>query len=1022
MRKLVLFVLCMAMVCVQLLAQSRIITGKVADDKGVPLQNASVYVKGTGTGTTTKADGTFSLSVPTNARTLVISFQGFSEREFQLTSSNVVNMQLTADQRNLDEVVVVGYQTQRRREVTAAIARVSGEEISNLPLQSFDRAIQGRAAGVDVRSNNGIPGGAVNVRIRGVGSINAGNDPLYVVDGVQINSNTVSFGQTFTQTNPLAYLNPNDIESIEILKDAAAASIYGARAGNGVVLITTKKGKGAKTNVTINSYYGVTNPMKYLQTANTQQYIQGRAEAYANSLNLANINTPSASLGSIGGNPITSVQRTLSDMGLNPFFLKSSIDSIPTNDWQRDAFRQGQIKNLEMSVSSGGEKTTYYLSGSYTEQDAIVRPADFKRGTLLTNIGHRATSKLLLETNLSLSTISQAGPFAQDGAFLGNPAFSSPLMLPHNPIRNADGSFFGLPPGAVNGILNQNIIAVVELNTSKQQTNQFVGSFVTTYDIIPSLKYRGSYSMDYRMARATRYTDPRSPDGFTVGGRLTEVVNWNTNFLTYHTLSYTKTFNAVHNLNILGGVEFRKDQNEQITATAIGFPTFQFRTLQSGATPESVGGFGTASATFSQFGRLNYDYARKYLLTLTLRRDGSSRFGANNQFGIFPAISAGWNITGEEFLSGNKIVSDLRLRASFGRSGNDQIGNFDSRGLFGATATYNGGAGIGPTQLGNPDLTWETREEINAGLDYGFFNNRISGSFDVYKRDNKGLLLDRPLYLTTGYASISQNLGQVRNSGVEFAIRAKIIDQTSFKWTSSFNISRNWNKVISLYDGNQFLPANPAIRVGESLGSFFTNPYAGVNPATGRPMWRDLNNNLTYQALAADRRIMGNNLNKFFGGLNNNVSFRNFELDAFFNYEYGRIVSDGQINFLNEIGGRAFNFIPETFDRRWTKPGDITDVPRPVNGNAETRASGAFAGSRTLLKADYIRLKQLTLTYNVSKESVQRWKLTGARFYIQAINLLTYTDFPGYDPEFGATSTGIVPQSRNLTVGLQVSF
>jgi TonB-linked SusC/RagA family outer membrane protein len=787
-------------------------------------------------------------------------------------------------------------------------------------------------------------------------------------------------------------------------------------------LITTKKGRGSKTTVTVNSYYGITRPMKILEVASTQQYIQARSEAYANANNLPNINTPLAGLGTIGGNPITPLQRTLNDMGLNPFLNKGSIDSLPTYDWQNEAFRQGQIKNLELSVSAGGERTKYYLSGSYTEQDAIVKPADFKRGTLLTNIGHKATNKLLLETNLSLSTINQAGPFAQEGSFLGNPAFSSPLMLPHNPIRNPDGTFFGLPPGAVNGILNQNVIAVVELNTSTQQTNQFVGSFVTTYDITNGLKYRGSYSMDYRMARAARYTDPRTADGFGVGGRSTEVVNWNSNFLTYHTLNYLKTFKEVHNLNAIVGVEFRKDQNEQISATGIGFPTFQFRTLNSAATPEALGGFWTASATFSQFTRINYDFAKKYLFTFTLRRDGSSRFGVNNQFGYFPAVSAGWNVTGEDFMRGNKTVSDLRLRASWGRSGNDQIGNFDSRGLFGATNTYNGGAGIGPTQLGNPDLTWETREEINAGIDYGFFNNRISGSLDVYKRDNKGILLDRPLYLTTGFASITQNLGQVRNSGIEFDIRGKIIDNADFKWTSKFNISHNINKVISLYDNNQFLPANAAIRVGESLGSFFTNPYAGVNPATGRPMWLDLNNNLTYQVLAADRRIMGNSLNAYFGGLNNTVSYKNFELDAFFNYEYGRVISDGQITFLQEIGGRAFNFVTETYDRRWTKPGDITDVPRPVNGNAETRASGAFAGSRTLLKADYIRLKQLTLTYNLSRELVRNWKMSAARFYVQAVNFLTYTDYPGYDPEFGGTSTGIVPQSKNVTVGLQVSF
>ena len=1021
MRKLFLLMLGVLFVAGQLLAQSRTISGKVTDPKGAPVPNASIMVKGSTIGTTSKTDGTFSITVPASARTLVFSGVGLAEQEVSIGTRTVLEVSMKAEDKNLTEVVVVGYQTLKKREVTAAIARVGGEEIRNLPMQSFDRAIQGRAPGVDIRSNNGLPGGAVNVRIRGVGSITAGNDPLYIVDGIQVNSGTVSFGQTFTQTNPLAYLNPNDIESIEILKDAAAASIYGARAGNGVVIITTKKGKGGKTNVTVNGYYGITNPLKYLDVLSTQEYIQARSEAYMNALNLPTITTPNAGFGTIGGNPISAQQRTLSDMGLNPFMAKGDIDTLKTYDWQRPAFRQGQVKNAEVSISSGGEKTSFYLSGSYTKQDAIVLPADFERATLLSNVSHKLNRKLTIESQISLSTILQTGPFAQDGSFLGNPAFSAPLMLPHNPIYNPDGTFYGLPPAAVNGVLNQNVIGVVTYNTSRQRTNQMVGSLAATYEIAKGLKYKGTFGMDYRLVQSTRYTDPRTNDGFAVVGRLVEVSNWNTNFLTTHTLNYVKTINDVHNFNALGGIEYRKDVNEQISATGIGFPTYQFRTVNSAATPESVGGFWSGSATFSQFAKVNYDYDRKYLFSFTIRRDGSSRFGANNVYGIFPAVSAGWNIASERFMEKVKAVSDLKIRVSYGQTGNDQIGNFLSKGLYGATRTYNGGAGIGPTQLSNPDLKWERREEINAGIDFGFFNNRISGSFDVYRRTNKDLLLDRPVYLTTGFGSITQNVGSVQNQGVEFAIRAKVLDG-AFKWTTSFNISYNDNRVTGLYDTLTSLPSDPSIKIGKSLGSFFTNPYVGVNPATGRTMWRDINGNLTYFANAADRIFMGNSLNDYFGGWSNNFEYKNFELEVFFNYEYGRIVSDGQINFMSEIGGRAFNVLQERYDRRWQKPGDITDIPRAINGNAETRASGNFSGSRNLLKADYIRLKQLTFSYNLPSALLKRMNLNGAKFYIQGVNLWTYDDFPGYDPEFGATSTGIVPQSKNVTFGVQVGF
>jgi TonB-linked SusC/RagA family outer membrane protein len=1016
MRKtLLLWVACL-FIALNVAAQSRTIRGKISDDKGNPLANATVAIKGSSIGTTTNPDGTFSIAVPSTAKTLIVSSVGMALLEVALTSSDEVNLMMKPSRTNMEEVVVVGYQTQKKREITAAISTVSGEDIHNLPLQSFDRAIQGRAPGVDVRSNNGIPGGAVNVRIRGTGSITAGNDPLYVVDGVQINSGTVSLGQTFTQTNPLAYLNPNDIESIEILKDAAAASIYGARAGNGVILITTKKGRSNKTNVTVNAYYGITNPLKKLEVTNTQEYITARSWSYANFYNAPDINTP---IGSLSNR--TALQQVLSDMGYSTTLTAKQIDSLPTVDWQDAAFRQGQIKNIEVSLSSGGEKTSYYLSASYNKQDAIVIPTDFERATLLTNIGHRFSKKLLIETQISLSGILQGAPFSQDGSFLGSPAFSAALILPHNPIYNSDGSFYGVPPAAINGILNQNVISVAEFNTSRQRTNQIVGSIGLTYDIIPHLRYKGTFGLDYRLVQATRYTDPRTPDGRGVNGRLTEVSNWNTNFITSHTFNYSALIGDVHNINALAGLEYRKDVNEQINASGIGFPTYQFRTLNSAATPESEGGFWTGSTTFSQFAKINYDYDKRYLFSFTIRRDGSSRFGANNLYGIFPAVSAGWNVANERFLENSHVLSDLKLRVSYGQTGNDQIGNFLSKGLYGATRTYNGGAGIGPTQLANPDLKWERRVEWNAGLDYGFLNDRINGSLDVYRRNNNDLLLDRSLYLSTGFSSITQNVGSVQNSGIEFLVRGTIVDG-AFKWTASFNISYNDNKVTKLYDTLRSLPADPSIKIGESLGSFFVVPYAGVNPATGRPMWRDINGNLTYFANAADRRFMGNSLNDYFGGFSNTFAYNGFELDVFFNYEYGRVVSDGQINFMSEVGGRAFNILQERFDARWQKPGDITDIPRSINGNAETRASGNFSGSRPLLKADYIRLKQITLAYNLPSRLLTKMRSTGAKFYVQGINLWTYDDFPGYDPEFGATSTGIVPQSKNVTVGLQFSF
>lgn len=994
----------------QLLAQSRTVKGVVTDESGKPIANASVIVKGTNTGTTTNSDGEYTITVNSSARILVISSVNFATLEANIQGKSVANISLKASTENLDEVVVVGYQTQRKREVTASIAKVSGAEIGNLPVQSFDRAIQGRAAGVNVQSTNGIPGGPVQVRIRGIGSLTAGNDPLYIVDGVQMNSNVSTFS---TQTNPLAFLNPADIESVEILKDAAAAAIYGARAGNGVILVTTKAGKRGKTKITGNVYTGAMSPLKIFNVTNTAEYLGLRMEAYQ----YANPTTPAATIRST----------VLAELGLPSTTTNEQIAELRSTDWQREVFRDGTVKNVELGVSGGNDKTLFNISGSYNKTDAIIKPVNFERTTLMSKLSHKLTDKFNIDVQLNVSSILQNSPFAVSGSFLGSPAFSSSLLLPYNPIYNADGSFYGMP-GSVGqpfyGILNQNVVGVAAYNTGDQRTNQFVGSIKTGYEFLKNLKYSGTYGLDYRLVQSNNYRDPRTNDGFGVRGRATVASNWNSNFTTNHIVNYNNQFKGGHNVNAIAGLEFRKDMNEQLNATGIGFATPDFRTANAAATPETIGGFWTASTTFSTFAKVNYDFMRKYLLALTFRRDGSSRFGANNLYANFYSVSAGWNLKQENFLKGANNINDLKLRASYGQTGNDQIGNFDSRGLYGSGRIYNNAPAINPTQLANPDLRWETREEWNLGLDFGFFRNRVNGSIDYYSRKNNDLLLNRPIYQTTGFTSITQNLGSMLNRGIELQLNVKLVESKDFNWETRFNISYNHNEVLSLYDNLKSLPSNNAIAVGQANGAVFTQRYAGVNPATGRPVWYDINGNYTYSVLAADRVFIKGNTNipSYQGGLNNSISYKNFELDAFFNYEYGKVVSDGQVNFLSEIGGRAFNALRTVMESRWTKPGDITSVTSPALNNAFVRSSGFISGDRQIFKTDYIRLKQITLSYNFPKAMLTKLGASAMKFYIQGINLWTYTDYIGYDPEFVGTSTGIIPQSKNVTFGVQFTF
>ncbi|TNF44273.1 MAG: SusC/RagA family TonB-linked outer membrane protein, partial [Cytophagales bacterium] len=814
----------------------------------------------------------------------------------------------------------------------------------------------------------------------------------------------------------LAFLNPNDIESMEILKDAASAAIYGSQAANGVVIITTKKGKQGKAKFEFNAFAGETQPMKYLDVLGGAEWYNMRKEAYINS----NQTIPEA--------------RTLSNMGRLPSnwqqLTAEELDAIgqafETYDWQREVMGPGRLQNYELSVSGGDEKTTFFLSGSYNYQESSFKPVDFERGTARLSLTHQANSKLNLETNINLSTFQQNIPFAVSGSFLGSPAFSASAILPHNAIYNEDGTF----NTNIGGVLGQNVVLVNEYNSGIQRTNTVVGNIAGNYKILDNLSFRSFFGIDYRLLQGDSYRDPRTPDGAGVRGRSSQQQDWRTRFITTQTLNWNKSYNGVHNLSALLGFEFNSETREGLDGAGIGFPTFQFRTIQSAATPESLSGFWTGYRRMGFFASVNYDYKKKYLATVTARYDGSSRFGENNRYGLFPSIRVGWSLVEEDFLKSSSVVSELKLRASYGLTGNDQIGNFAARGLYGGAGNYSGNAGIRPSSLANLNLGWETNNTFNLGLDYGFFGNRITGSLDVFDRRTKDLLLDQPILWTNGFSDIANNVGELQNKGIELEISTVNIDQGGFRWNSSFNFSVLDNQVISLYDDLEFLPANPGIAVGQPVGRFgegavFTQEYAGVNPANGRPMWYDINRNITYLPLAADRIYSGSSLSTTYGGLNNTFTYKGFELTAFFVYEYGARIFDGQYSFLRENGTRlTLNALREVNERSWREPGQITDIPRNLttNGGNFPRNASRNTGSANLLKADFIRLSQLTVGYSFNPTLVSKIGLSRARIYVQGLNLWTYTDYPGYDPEFTGAGTGQIPLTKNYTVGVQIGF
>lgn len=1016
-KKLLISFMFVCILVFQSFAQDRTISGKVtSSEDGSPLPGVSVGVKGSTKGTVTASDGSYKINI-SGTPTLIFSFVGFQRTTIPVGVKSVVDITLISDASEIDEVVVVGYGTQSRRTITGSQASVKGDAIANVPVQTFDRALQGRAAGVQISGANGIPGGQVQVRVRGVGSIKGGTDPLYVVDGVQINTASNS---AFASTNPLSYLNPDDIESIEILKDAASAAIYGAAAANGVVLVTTKKGKAGKTTITLDISTGYIESTKLLDVLDTQEFIKARTEAVANA-------SPTLDASAVRTNVLGGLRipTTLTD---------AEIAALPTYDWQKESYTKGTTNNYTFSMSGGTDKTTFYVSGAYNQTDANIRNVDFKGGNLSAKLSNKVTSNLSVDLAITLSSFNQRGVFGGPGggSFFGSPSFASPLIFPLNPIYNTDGSYFGTPAlGGLAGGFNQNVIQVSELNKPISRTNQLVSSLGLTYKIIEGLSFRPYASIDYRTINGQNFTDPRTGDGVGVRGRIAAQQFERINFLTNATLIYDKTIKTDHKIGALVGLEYRQDVQENFQTTAEGIPTPQFTTQSSAANPIQVFSSWSAFKKAGIFSRLNYDFKNKYFLGITARYDGSSRFGANNLYGFFPGISAGWDLSEETFLKGSPAVSQLKLRASYGTLGNDQIGNFDSRGLFGGGYNYNGLSGIAPESLSNAALRWERNTTSNFALDYGFFNSRIQGSIEYFVRTSSDLLLDQAVPQTSGFSTISNNLGEMQNKGLEFSIKTINIDKGGFKWSTDFNITKIENKITGLYDTLTVLPGRAVdeqVRIGQSFNSIYVAQYAGVNPATGRPMWYDNAGNIIYR-LAGNvdsySRIIGSQIPNLYGGVTNDISYKGFDLSILFTYEYGRTAFNQQSAFMSENVGRSFNTLQSVYDNRWTTPGQITDVPRPFNGNVEVLASGATAGSRLYEDASYIRLKTISLGYTIPKSFTSKLKIASIRLYAQAYNLYTWSKWSGFDAEWinlGSGNSGVVPQPRTIVGGIKLGF
>ncbi len=1015
MRKSASLLLAVFVISAQMLwAQNKTVIGKVTDGRdGSPVVGASILAKGSRSGTVSGNDGTFSFSVPESIKALVISALGFETIEVAISGSSVSVSLKASQSQSLDEVIVTGYGTKIKRDLTGNIARVKGSEVANIPVPNFTEALQGRAAGVFVEANNGKVGEGVKVRIRGTGSIGASNEPLYVVDGIPINTDGLS-------GNALADINFNDIETFDILKDASAASIYGSRAAGGVVLITTKKGKAGRTNLNVNFQYGINKPTGYRGFLNAQEYVDLLREAAINSDIIE------------GVNPLDPTQYPgswlqFAEGRLTRYSGYSSWQNLETNtDWEKLAFNDNaRTKLVDITASGGTDKTRFFISGGFNDQDGILILNNFQRISSRFNLEHDASDKVKIGFNLSVSrTVSNRNN-------LDN-AFQTPMQLvalaPITPPRDLNGVLYDRPVTTYyNGL--------IETEDSKFKSTSFrnIGNVYLNYKFFKGLVFRTEFGADILSQNDELFRGNRTLTGLSTNGfgssSWFRTLNTNTN----NYFNYVKTLNGKHDIDATLGMAYQKFSTDFASVQGEDFPVNALQRLASAGRITGGSSSLTESSILSYFARLNYKFNNKYLVALSGRVDGSSRFGKDNKYGFFPAASVGWVLSEENFLKNSSWINFLKLRTSWGLNGNDAgFGNFSQLGLWGA-ARYNNVSALVPTQLANPKLKWEKNEQLDIGVDFGLFGNRLTGEIDYYHRKTKDLIYNVPVPGTSGFATQTVNVGSMENKGFEFVLNSDNIRGRDFRWNTSLNLSRNMNKITKL-DGEQTtIPGNDgrflnSLIVGEPIGVFYGPKFAGADPANGDALYylqdgKTTTNNYN----AAGNFIVGDPNPDWIGGLTNTFSYKGIELSVLFQGVFGNQIINGAGGFMSA----SFDwFDNQTRDqlRRWQQPGDITDVPQLRLGYG----NGINASSRYVEDGGYVRLKNVTLAYNLSNAVLSKLKIRSARIYFTGINLATFTDYTGWDPEvntdYRASNRNqgsdfyAAPQIKSFTFGINLGF
>ena len=915
----------------------------------------------------------------------MISFVGMVSQRVQI-KSGVMNIILEGDTKLLDEVVVVGYGTQRREAKTGSISSVKSEQIENVPALSVDKMLSGKMAGVQITATSGQPGANSQIRIRGISSINAGNEPLYVVDGVAVMSGDQSY---FTNTsNAIASINPSDIESITVLKDAAAASIYGSRAANGVILITTKSGKEGKSRFTARAKFGITN------LANDNDY------------------------GMMNGEQLLNYYRTaLTNAGQNPddMYPMSILDK-PMTDWMDHLTRTGTTQEYEINATGGNDKTSYYSSLSYNKTEGIAYGIDYSTFRARVNVDHQLSKYLKTGARVNVA-YSDADDIPMQNLYYSNPIFAGMTILPWTPAYNEDGTHN--VDIVENAYTNPRATAIYDKQNEKQY--RFNGSMYLEWKPIEQLTLRTTDAAEMTFGEGIRYWAPETNQGSSTLQSSKSIYRLLT---TSNTATFEDLYADKHSVRVMVGQEAtqRYTQYDYVYAPNVD-PNISYPQTSPANGDLEASYYPYTSSLMSFFGVADYNFDSRYYLQASLRFDGSSKFGKNSQWGTFWAIGTSWNIHNEAFMEDTEWIDMLKLRANYGVNGNNNIDDYMQYGVYAPTAT-NGGSGWLPSSPANDDLSWEKNYAWNVGADINFLK-RFSANIDVYSRKTTDLLLDRPVSATSGFTSLMRNVGSLRNTGVEFQFDATIIDKGDWRWNATLNLAHNKSKILDLDGDERITYANNARLahiVGESMYTFWLREYAGVNPATGDAMWVAEDGSLTNQYSEGRYINAGSPEPKLTGGLSTDVSWKGISFSVQFEGKFGNKVLIGENSYLKSDGWSMTMNQAKSQLNYWQKPGDTNCNPKPVADNA-SNSNGTY-NTRFLEDGSYVRIKDITLSYNLPKKWLKPLGMNNLKVFASGLNVYTFHDVDFWDPERGVDGTGygIYPMCKSFMFGLDLSF